>query len=185
MAAMELNVAGHKLVFVQGDITRVPADAIVNAANSALRGGGGVDGAIHRAGGPAIMEELHQVRKRIERCPPGQAVVTGAGELPADYVIHTVGPVYRNGASGEPELLKSCYETALRLAQEKGARHVSFPSISTGAYGYPMEKAAQVAVSTVVERLRSPDCRIDKVTFVLFDEEALQQHIRAAETLLQ
>lgn len=182
---MEFDVAGHKLAFLRGDITRVAADAIVNAANSGLRGGGGVDGAIHRFGGPAIMEELNGIRKEIGRCPAGQAVVTGAGDLPADYVIHAVGPVYHDGLSGEAELLASCYKTSLRLAQDKDARRVTFPSISTGAYGYPMRDAARVAVEAVIECLQDPECRIEKATFVLFDEKAYRKHVEAAETLLQ
>ena len=182
---MVFDVAGRKLAFQQGDIARAPADAIVNAANSGLRGGGGVDGAIHRAGGPSIMEELNGIRKEIGRCPAGQAVVTAAGNLPADWVIHAVGPIYRDGRSGEPEQLASCYSTALDLAQQKQARSVTFPSISTGAYGYPMQDAAHVAISTVLARLRAPDCQIDSVTFVLFGEDAYQQHVRVAETLLQ
>ena len=182
---MEFDVAGRKLAFQQGDITRVPADAIVNAANSGLHGGGGVDGAIHRFGGPAIMAELDAIRRKIGRCPAGGAVITGAGDLPADWVIHAVGPIDDVGQSGEPELLASCYRTALRLAQEKDALHVTFPSISTGAYGYPMRDAARVAISAVVERLRRPDCRIESVRFVLFDEKAYRQHVEVAESLLQ
>ena len=178
-------MAGRTLAFLQGDITRVPADAIVNAANSGLHGGGGVDGAIHRAGGPAIMDELNLIRKRIGRCPAGQAVVTRAGALPADWVIHAVGPVYNDGKSGEPDQLASCYRTALHLAQQNNAHRVTFPSISTGAYGYPMRDAAEVAVKAVADYLRKADCRIEKATFVLFDDKAYRQHVRAAETLLQ
>lgn len=182
---MEFDVAGRTLAFLKGDITRVPADAIVNAANSGLRGGGGVDGAIHRAGGPAIMDELDGVRKQIGCCPAGQAVITGAGDLPADWVIHAVGPIYRDGASGEPELLASCYRTALRLARDKGAFRLVFPSIGTGAYGYPVREAAEIAVATVVECLRRPQCAIDKATFALFDSKTYREYVRVAESLLQ
>src|SRR5579862_1760270 len=117
-----------------GDITRVPADAIVHAANSALMGGGGVDGAIHRAGGPSIMEELRQIRTRIGKCPTGSAVATTAGALQARWVFHAVGPVYAGGQRDEPELLASCYRKCFELAEERGARSISFPSISTGAH---------------------------------------------------
>jgi O-acetyl-ADP-ribose deacetylase (regulator of RNase III) len=180
---MEFDVLGRKLVFEQGDITTVAADAIVNAANSELRGGGGVDGAIHRTGGPAIMAELRRIRTESGPCPAGQAVVTGAGDLPAKWVVHAVGPVYRAGASGEAELLASCYRNALRLAQEKGARRVTTPSISTGVYGYPMADAARVAVSTVAAVLSAPGCTLESVTFVLFSGEAYRTHVEAAESL--
>ncbi len=185
MAAMELEVAGRKLAFVQGDITTIPADAIGNAANSALAGGGGVDGAIHRAGGPAIMDELAAIREEIGGCPPGQAVATSAGNLPAKWVIHAVGPIYRDGQSGEPEQLASCYAVSLELVQAKGARSVTFPSISTGVYGYPMREAARAAISAVVEALREPSCEIEEVTFVLFDRKAYETHVAAAESLLR
>src|SRR5450631_2935780 len=132
---------GKILRLTTGDITRVAADAIVNAANSALAGGGGVDGAVHRAGGPEIMRELDEIRGRIGQCPTGQAVMSGAGKLPARFVIHAVGPVYKDGKHGEPELLASCYEVSLNLAASHDAQTVSFPSISTGVYGYPVEEA--------------------------------------------
>ena len=182
---MVFEVSGRKLGFQKGDITEAPADAIVNAANSGLRGGGGVDGAIHRTGGPAIMNELNGIRARIGSCPTGQAVVTSAGDLPAEWVIHAVGPVYRDGRSGEPELLASCYQVALTLAQQKEARRVTTPSISTGVYGYPMAEAAEVAIAAVAECLREPECKIENVTFVLYDDAAYQAHVRAAESLLQ
>ena len=181
---MVFDVAGRKLGFLKGDITQTPADAIINAANSGLRGGGGVDGAIHRSGGPSIMRELNAIRAEIGSCPTGQAVVTSAGDLPADWVIHAVGPIYRNGKSGEPELLASCYRISLQLAQEKRAKRVTTPSISTGVYGYPMEDAAFVAIETVAAFLRDPECTIANVTFVLFDDRALETHARTAESLL-
>src|SRR5690349_7049957 len=136
--AMEwTSPTGSKIVLQQGDITRVAVDAIVNAANSALAGGGGVDGAIHRAGGPAIMRELDGIRARIGQCSTGNAVATTAGNLPAKYVFHAVGPVYRDGRHVEPELLASCYKTCLDLAEELDVKTISFPAISTGIYGYP------------------------------------------------
>jgi O-acetyl-ADP-ribose deacetylase (regulator of RNase III) len=165
---------------LEGDITKVQADAVVNAANSQLAGGGGVDGAIHRAGGPSIMAELDKIRASIGQCPAGDAVITNAGKLPAKYVIHTVGPVYRDGQHGEPAKLASCYATSLRLAQEHGARTVSFPSISTGVYGYPMEDAARIAIATVAGRLQQSDCTIEKVTFVLFGRAAYDTHLDVA-----
>src|ERR1035438_1863423 len=125
---------GRKMVLMDGDITRVPVDAMVNAANAALGGGGGVDGAIHRAGGPEIMREPDAIRARIGRCSTGSAVATGAGRLPARYVFHAVGPVYRDGGHGEAELLASCYRTCLAMAEERGAATISFPAISTGVY---------------------------------------------------
>jgi O-acetyl-ADP-ribose deacetylase (regulator of RNase III) len=151
--------SGRKIVLQEGDITRVPADAIVNAANSALAGGGGVDGAIHRAGGPDIMRELEGVRRQIGRCPTGSAVATGAGKLPARFVFHAVGPVYRDGRSGEPELLASCYRTAFRLAEERALETISFPAISTGVYGYPLEEAAAIAVREVKAALEESSVR--------------------------
>ena len=177
---MEFTVHHATLELVQGDITQVPADAIVNAANSALVGGGGVDGAIHRVGGPSIMAELDKIRLEIGHCPTGDAVVTGAGKLPATHVIHAVGPIYRDGTRGEPDLLASCYRTSLQLAQAQGAETVSFPSISTGVYGYPIAEAAEVAVRTVVDRLRQHDCAIKRVIFVLFGPPAYEAHLRAA-----
>jgi len=155
----------------RGDITRIAVDAMVNAANYALVGGGGVDGAIHRAGGPSLMEELNVIRVRDGGCPPGSAVVTGAGKLPAKFVFHAVGPVYRGGKQGEPEQLAGCYRTCLNLAVERGARTISFPAISTGVYSYPVEQAAEIAVREVRRFLESTDA-VDQVIFVLFDSDA-------------
>ena len=152
---------------VVGDITRVPADAIVNAANSSLAGGGGVDGAIHRAGGPAIMADLERRYGSGRHCPSGSAVVSDAGDLPARWVIHAVGPIWRGGTAREPELLASAYRTSLRLAAELGARSVAFPSISTGAYGFPIELAARIAIDTVRESLTDEPGSIERVSFVL------------------
>ncbi len=153
-----------------GDITRVPADAIVNAANSALAGGGGVDGAIHRAGGPSIMQELDRIRAASGGCPTGSAVVTGAGRLPARFVFHAVGPVYRDGKHGEPDLLASCYRKCLELAEENEVKTVSFPSISTGAYGYPVRDAARIATAVIAKHLENEKSDVSEVTLVLFSK---------------
>jgi O-acetyl-ADP-ribose deacetylase (regulator of RNase III) len=163
---------GRKLRIVTGDITKIAVDAIVNAANSALAGGGGVDGAIHRAGGPSIMAELDRIRAAQGGCATGSAVVTGAGKLPAKFVFHAVGPVYRGGAHGEAELLASCYETCLKLADERNVATISFPAISTGIYGYPREPAARIALEVIGKRLQLPETSVREVISILFDEAA-------------
>ena len=173
---------GKTLRLVQGDITRITADAIVNAANSGLRGGGGVDGAIHRAGGRAIMEELDQIRVRIGRCPTGSAVATAAGNLPAKYVFHAVGPVYRDGKHDEPALLASAYETCMKLADERGVSSITFPAISTGVYGYPLQEAAPIALDAVARRLAEPT-PVAEATFVLFDRATFDAYAVALESL--
>src|SRR5581483_8322363 len=173
---------GKILRLIVGDITRVPADAIVNASNSALAGGGGVDGAIHRAGGPSIMEELSAIRERIGRCRTGSAVVTGAGALPARYVFHAVGPVYRGGSEGEPELLASCYRTCFDLACERGVQSLSFPAISTGVYGYPLRAAAEIAVGEVARRLEHPGGSVVEAVFVLFDQRTYETFAEAVKS---
>ena len=168
------RVALERIELVPGDITKAHVDAIVNAANSGLRGGGGVDGAIHRAGGPSIMEEC----RRIGSCPAGEAVVTGAGRLPARFVIHAVGPVWQGGGGDEELLLASCHERALELAREHGCRTVAFPAISTGAYGYPPELAAPVALTATGEALtRLP--AIEQVRFVFLAEKLLATYRHA------
>jgi O-acetyl-ADP-ribose deacetylase (regulator of RNase III) len=161
---MGKELQGCTVDLVQGDITRQATDAIVNAANSGLRGGGGVDGAIHRAGGPTIMEEC----RRIGGCPTGSAVLTTAGRLPAGHVIHAVGPRWHGGGEGEAELLAGAYRTSLRVAVEAGLRTVAFPSISTGAYGYPIADAARVAMRAVGDFVRENPGKLDLVRFVLF-----------------
>lgn len=171
---------GKKLRLVIGDITKIRVDAIVNAANSGLRGGGGVDGAIHRAGGPGIMRELDEIRNATGGCPTGSAVVTAAGALPAQYVFHAVGPVYRDGRHGEPAQLAGCYRTCLELAEKREVRSISFPAISTGAYGYPAEEAAGVALETVATHLDRPESHVREVLFVLFDQGFYQLHQRVA-----
>jgi O-acetyl-ADP-ribose deacetylase (regulator of RNase III) len=171
---------GKKLRLVVGDITKIPVDAMVNAANSGLRGGGGVDGAIHRAGGPAIMRDLDGIRASAGGCPTGGAVVTGAGALPAQYVFHAVGPIYTDGSHGEPDHLANCYRRCLELAEKHGVRSISFPAISTGVYGYPIEEAAAIALETIASRLANPSCTVRDVSIVLFDRGAYQAHARAA-----
>ncbi|MGZ8439538.1 MAG: O-acetyl-ADP-ribose deacetylase [Candidatus Deferrimicrobiaceae bacterium] len=180
---MERVFQNGKVQLIRGDITREATDAIVNAANSSLLGGGGVDGAIHRAGGPAILAECKAIRASQGECPPGEAVVTTGGRLPARYVIHTVGPVWRGGDRREPEILASCYRISLRLAVENGVRSIAFPSISTGAYGYPVEKAAPVALSTVAAFLRMEKLAPGLVRFVLFDAGTLRAYHEALEVL--
>ena len=163
-----------RISLAQGDITEQEADAIVNAANASLLGGGGVDGAIHRAGGPAILNECRQ----LGGCEAGDAKATTAGDLPARFVIHTVGPVWHGGEQGEAELLASCHRRALEVAAELGCRSVAFPAISTGVYGYPAEEAAQVALRTTREELgKHPE--LERITFVLFSDEHLAAFERA------
>ena len=172
----EVNINQVKLSVVQGDITKQATDAIVNAANSSLMGGGGVDGAIHRAGGPAILEECKQIVSRRGRLPTGKAVITTGGNLKARFVIHTVGPVWHGGIQGEPELLSSAYRESLQVAADNNLSSISFPSISTGAYGYPVAEAAKVALKSVVNFLKYNVTSIKEVVFVLFDATTFQTH---------
>lgn len=158
------------MVLIQGDITKLTVDAIVNAANTSLLGGGGVDGAIHRAGGPAILEDCKRIRARQGGCNVGEAVITTAGNLPAKYVIHTVGPVWNGGKSNEENLLASAYRNSLALAVEYEIKSIAFPNISTGIYRFPKERAAEIAITTVKGFLDTTGADIE-VTFVSFDEE--------------
>lgn len=158
---------------IKGDITRVAVDAIVNAANSSLLGGGGVDGAIHKAGGSAILEACMKIRDKQGGCKVGEAVITTAGNLPARFVIHTVGPVWNGGKSNEENLLSSTYLSCLKLATENAVRTIAFPNISTGIYRFPKEKAAQIAIRAVSDFLKTTDL-LEQVTFVCFDDENYQ-----------
>ena len=185
MADSEFQVGKAKICLVQGDITEQDIDVIVNAANPTLMGGGGVDGAIHRKGGPKILEECKRIR--ATEWPgglrTGKAVVTSGGNLKARYVIHTVGPVWRGGTSGEPELLAEAYRNSLTLVASKGLKTIAFPSISTGAYSYPIEKASRIALSTVKEFLKKED-KLDKVVFVLFTSPDLEIYKKAAKEIM-
>jgi O-acetyl-ADP-ribose deacetylase (regulator of RNase III) len=178
-----IQVGLAQLQLLKGDITKIAVDAIVNAANSQLAGGGGVDGAIHRGGGRAIMQELDAIRAENGGCPTGSAVATGAGALPAKYVFHAVGPIYGNGQRGEAELLASCYSTALNMAAERDVKTISFPSISTGVYGYPLDEAANIALQTVAKWLRDHPGVIHTVKLVQFSDGDHQTYRRHAENL--
>jgi O-acetyl-ADP-ribose deacetylase (regulator of RNase III) len=184
MEKSEFKLGQTVVQLIKGDITTVDADAIVNAANSSLLGGGGVDGAIHHKGGPAIMEECKAIRQKIwpEGLPTGKAVITSGGKLKAKYVIHTVGPVWHGGKRKEAELLREAYMNSLQLAASKGLRTIAFPSISTGAYGYPVEKASRVALETVKDFIEK-EATLDKVVFVLFSDEIFKVYQQTAEKL--
>ncbi len=172
---MQTTIGGARLELVKGDITKQDVDAIVNAANSGLSGWGGVDGAIHRAGGPRIMEEC----RRIGGCPTGEARITSGGDLIARHVIHAVGPVYEDGISGEDRLLASAYRDSLRLAVENDLRSIAFPSLSTGAYRYPLREAARIALETVAEFLKTGQHNLELVHLVLFDRRTYDEFERA------
>jgi len=172
-----------RIRLVQGDITQISADVIVNAANSALAGGGGVDGAIHRAGGPGIMDDLRRRYGSGRSCPIGGAVVSAPGLLDAKWVVHAVGPVWWGGTAGEAALLASAYLTSLRLADDLDASHVALPSLSTGAYGYPLEEAAPVALEAVARGLRDAE-HLQRATFVLSGDRAMGAYEHALEALV-
>ena len=178
MENVKTTIKQAELSIIQGDITEQATDAIVNAANSSLMGGGGVDGAIHRAGGPAILEECKQIVSRQGRLPTGKAVITTAGNLKAKHVIHTVGPIWHGGNKGEAELLASAYHESLKLAAENDLSSASFPSISTGAYGYPVDEASRIALRTVISFL-GETTSIKKVAFVLFDSRTFEAYASA------
>ena len=167
---------GQKIEIVRGDITKLDVDAIVNAANTLLLGGGGVDGAIHRAAGPELLAEC----RTLGSCRPGEAKITRGYRLPARFVVHTVGPVWRGGEHHEPEILVNCYRSSLQLAVENGIKTIAFPAISCGAYGYPIPDAAQIAVKTTRDFLATDD-RIDKVTFVLWGEDVYDAYRQPLE----
>ena len=161
------------ITILKGDITKLETDAIVNAANSSLMGGGGVDGAIHRAGGPQILKECMEIRNRQGECKTGEAVITSAGNMKARFVIHTVGPVWKGGKNREPELLANAYRNSLQLAVAHQCKSIAFPNISTGIYGFPKQQAAEIAMQTVNSFIKE-DKVLDEVVFVCYDEENLQ-----------
>lgn len=167
---------------IQGDITKIPVDAIVNAANTSLLGGGGVDGAIHRAGGPEILEDCKKIRSKQGGCPVGTAVITTAGKLPAKYVIHTVGPVWNQGKSNEEALLASAYLSSLKLAVEHEVNTIAFPNISTGIYRFPKQRAAEIAMD-IVQQFLAVNAVIEKVIFVCFDGENLEIYRELLKTV--
>ena len=177
---MQIKIHNTTLELYQGDITSQKVDAIVNAANARLAGGGGVDGAIHYAGGPTIMEECRE----IGGCPTGSAVITTGGKLAASHVIHAVGPIYRNGTSGEPELLKKAYQSCMKIAAENSLKSIAFPSISTGAYGYPIRDAARIAITTVLDHL-TMEISIERVVFVLFNTHDFGVYKTLLESMIE
>jgi O-acetyl-ADP-ribose deacetylase len=181
---MQFKVGNATIELIKGDLTDVEADAIVNAANSTLLGGGGVDGAIHRKGGPKILEECRRIRETEwpDGLPTGNAVMTSGGNLKAKHVIHTVGPVWMGGFYDEAERLKQAYRNTLKLAVSKGLRTIAFPSISTGAYRYPVEEASRVALGTVKAFLLNED-KLEKVIFVLFNDAVYGVYLKTAELL--
>lgn len=191
--SMHVAVNTTTVRLVEGDITEQAVDAIVNAANSSLLGGGGVDGAIHRRGGPSILAECREIRRTRypSGMPPGDATVTGGGALRARWIIHTVGPIWKGGTAGEPAVLERAYRNSLECAIEKNARTIAFPSISTGAYGYPVEGASSVAICTVLDVLRKHPHAFDEITFVLFSNhdytiyvDMLNRVLRSRDDLL-
>lgn len=180
---MRIAIGDAVLLLIRGDVTAQAVDAIVNPANSSLMGGGGVDGAIHRRGGPAIVEACREIRRSLwpDGLPTGRAVMTNAGNLPARYVIHTVGPIWRGGTNNEPELLNDAYRNSLALAREEELRTVAFPSISTGAYAYPIDLAAGIALSSVAATLRAYPHAFDEIRFVLFTTGDLEVYVNEAQ----
>lgn len=177
-----IKINNSFLNLVQGDITKQKTDAIVNAANSSLMGGGGVDGAIHYAGGPVILNECKKIIEKIGHLAAGEAVITTGGDLSAKYVIHTVGPFWRDGNHNEQNILANAYKNSLKLAKEKGIKTISFPSISTGAYGYPINQAAKIALETIIDFLKNENS-IEEVYFVLFGQDAFEIYSKTLEVL--
>ena len=182
--AKEVMIDQTRLSIIQGDITKQATDAIVNAANPGLMGGGGVDGAIHRGGGPAILEECKQIVAKQGRLPTGKAVITTGGNLRARHVIHTVGPIWHGGSRNEAALLASAYRESLKLAAKHNLTSISFPSISTGAYGYPVAEASKVAIKAVVSFLREQVTSLKEVVFVLFDSRTYEAYSSAVEEVV-
>jgi O-acetyl-ADP-ribose deacetylase (regulator of RNase III) len=182
---MIIKIKSTAISLVKGDITLQETDAIVNAANSGLMGGGGVDGAIHRSGGPSILEECKKIVAEQGRLPPGKAVITTAGNLSAKYVIHTVGPIWKGGNANEAAILASAYAESLRLAEAYKLKSIVFPSISTGAYGYPVDAAAQTAISAVVKFASEEAQSISEIVFVLFNEAAYDSYAGALKKISQ
>jgi len=179
---LQIRIGATVLALVQGDITQQDVDAIVNAANFSLLGGGGVDGAIHRAGGPQILEECRSIRSRQGGCPTGEAVLTSGGRLKAKHVIHAVGPVWQGGSADEERLLTSAYQNSLRLAAEQGCRTIAFPSISTGAYGFPIDRASHIAFDSVVRFVRE-HALLKEVRFVVFSPYDYDVYVRLFNTI--
>ncbi|MBS7656238.1 O-acetyl-ADP-ribose deacetylase [Candidatus Bathyarchaeota archaeon] len=182
---MKFKIGETTLSIIQGDLTEQDVEAIVNAANPSLMGGGGVDGAIHKKGGSKILEECKKIRTTLypNGLPTGKAVITSGGNLKAKYVIHTVGPIWKGGSEGEPELLTEAYKNSLKLAVKKGLKTIAFPSISTGAYGYPIEKASRVALKAIKEFIEKELASIKEVRIVLFKEEDLKVYKEAVKEL--
>ena len=174
---METMIGKTKLNLIQGDITLQETEAIVNAANTSLLGGGGVDGAIHRAGGPKILEECREIRAKQDGCPTGEAVITSGGNMKTKYVIHTVGPVWSGGGRNEEQLLRNAYYNSLKIAKERSIKSVSFPSISTGVYRFPIDKAARIALNTIKEFVQEHN--FVEIRFVLFSERDLKVYDEA------
>jgi O-acetyl-ADP-ribose deacetylase len=171
-----------KITIIQGDITRFNVDAIVNAANTSLLGGGGVDGAIHRAGGPAILEECKQIRAKQGGCQTGEAVITSAGNMPSKFVIHTVGPIWSGGKRNEEQLLANAYTNSLKLAKENNIKTIAIPNISTGVYGFPKDRAAEIALTVVMEYI-SHYSELDELIFCCFDDENFSIYSKLYSTI--
>lgn len=180
MGNITKSIKSTSITLTRGDITRQEVEAVVNAANSALRGGGGVDGAIHKAGGPSIAEQCRQIRERDGGCSPGSCVITDGGNLKAKHIIHAVGPVWHGGRSGEDDTLKNAYTACLKMACQYEIKTIAFPSISTGAYGFPVERAARLALEAVREFCEDNDY-LDEIRFVLFDEKTFNKFKDALE----
>ena len=178
---VEVRIEETKLKTITADITTLRVDAIVNAANSSLMGGGGVDGAIHRAGGPEILEECKKIIEKIGRLPTGEAVITTAGKMPSKHVIHTVGPVWHGGNGNERQLLKNAYINSLKVAVDEEIKTIAFPSISTGVYGYPVEYASREAVGSVIEFVKQYPGKLEEIIFCGFDSATENQYAKALE----